>query len=354
MNKAKYFALFSEDAKIINDIVTEPSDRLAIFDQILAYMTGQTPADISGVAAFAWASIKQKQEHGEEVRAARAVAGAKGGQAGVGVSRNVGNQHAASAEANKSKSIANQKQNEANNSNQKQINSLLYSTLQDSTLQNNTIQNNTSNTPSIPHGGKVCEKTDYDSLFDTFWKSYPRKVAKSNAQKAYAKALKSAKDPGALAQTILTALDTHKKLDQWLRDDGKYIPHAATWLNQQRWADEVSPAPTTSPSPATSMTTATHQGLPMTLRERCEDAIWAKLVEVTPDIDRSAWAHYVTEQSSRFVMRIDEALAAQPIHNKEAFVTAMVARDAKYHADKAGEDKHNDALMRDDEWAECE
>ena len=29
---------------------------------------------------------------------------------------------------------------------------------------------------------------------------------------------------------------------QWQRDNGQYIPHPATWLNQGRWDDELTPA----------------------------------------------------------------------------------------------------------------
>ncbi len=27
--------------------------------------------------------------------------------------------------------------------------------------------------------------------------------------------------------------------EQWTKDDGTYIPHPATWLNQECWEDEV-------------------------------------------------------------------------------------------------------------------
>ena len=40
----------------------------------------------------------------------------------------------------------------------------------------------------------------------------------------------------------MRALETQKKSDQWQRDNGAFIPHASTWLNQQRWEDELEPA----------------------------------------------------------------------------------------------------------------
>jgi len=33
----------------------------------------------------------------------------------------------------------------------------------------------------------------------------------------------------------MTALANHIESDQWTRDDGRYIPHPTTWLNQTRY-----------------------------------------------------------------------------------------------------------------------
>lgn len=71
-------------------------------------------------------------------------------------------------------------------------------------------------------------------LFDRFWEAYPKKVAKEAARKAFTKH----KPDEALLNTMLSALETQKASDQWARDNGRYIPHASTWLNQKRWEDE--------------------------------------------------------------------------------------------------------------------
>lgn len=71
--------------------------------------------------------------------------------------------------------------------------------------------------------------------FDIFWKAYPRKVNKKTAIKVWAKL----KPDEPLKQKILSALEIQKKDDQWTRDNGKYIPHPSTWLNQERWNDDV-------------------------------------------------------------------------------------------------------------------
>ena len=67
--------------------------------------------------------------------------------------------------------------------------------------------------------------------FDRFWKSYPRKVSKKTAQKAFAKALKVAS-----ADEIIRAVEEQRGgLDR----DQQFIPHAATWLNAERWTDPL-------------------------------------------------------------------------------------------------------------------
>jgi hypothetical protein len=70
--------------------------------------------------------------------------------------------------------------------------------------------------------------------FDDFWKVYPRKVAKGSAVKAWRSAIKKAPP-----DEITSAAGKYK----W-PDDPKFIPHPATWLNAERWADvEGTPKP---------------------------------------------------------------------------------------------------------------
>lgn len=74
--------------------------------------------------------------------------------------------------------------------------------------------------------------SDYPESFETFWKSYPRKVSKGEAWKSWNK-LKPPLD------IVLKALEDQKLCDQWQKDGGKFIPHPTTWLNGRRWEDEV-------------------------------------------------------------------------------------------------------------------
>lgn len=85
---------------------------------------------------------------------------------------------------------------------------------------------------------RIPSQTKIDDVkqqkFDEFWKVYPRKVGKLAAKKAWGR-IKPA--PG-LYDKILLAVEQQKKNLQWQRDNGQYIPHPSTWLNQGRWDDE--------------------------------------------------------------------------------------------------------------------
>jgi len=78
------------------------------------------------------------------------------------------------------------------------------------------------------------------NYFELLWKEYPRKVGKGKAIKAFNQELKS-KDNGytdeSFTDMLIKAVKAVKASEQW--KDIRYIPHPATWLNEQRWLDEV-------------------------------------------------------------------------------------------------------------------
>ncbi len=87
-----------------------------------------------------------------------------------------------------------------------------------------------------PERGPLAEASE--EVFESFWKLYPRKCGKEPARKAFAKINPS---PELLAQMV-ESLAKHCASTGWTKDDGQFIPHASTWLNQKRWNDEVKPA----------------------------------------------------------------------------------------------------------------
>jgi hypothetical protein len=70
-----------------------------------------------------------------------------------------------------------------------------------------------------------------DDRFADFWEMYPRKIGKAQAQKVWTRITK--KFP---AETILDGL--RSQLPILKEKDTQFIPHASTWLNQERWNDE--------------------------------------------------------------------------------------------------------------------
>lgn len=107
-------------------------------------------------------------------------------------------------------------------------------------IEKNFQYTNTSNTNlNIPRdaqvavsGGNEQTQAAAPEPFDLFWSAYPLKKSKKDARKAFAK-VKAPLD------TLLAALERQKKTPAWTKDGGRYIPYASTWLNGERWEDEV-------------------------------------------------------------------------------------------------------------------
>lgn len=79
---------------------------------------------------------------------------------------------------------------------------------------------------------KASSESSKPSEFDDFWKLYPHKKAKGAARKAYLKARKAV-DHGTLVSAVATQIG-------WGVWSSGFSPHAATWLNDERWSDEPS------------------------------------------------------------------------------------------------------------------
>ena len=67
--------------------------------------------------------------------------------------------------------------------------------------------------------------------FNQFWKAYPKRLGKGDAESSWTKMAPP------LAE-VLTALEWLRSSKDWTRDGGQYIPHPATWLNRKGWQDE--------------------------------------------------------------------------------------------------------------------
>ena len=95
--------------------------------------------------------------------------------------------------------------------------------------------------PSRNHQGTVKVSRIASETFEDFWRVYPRKTDKGKARQAYVKALTKT-DP----ETLKAAAQRFKDLPG---REAKFTPHPTTWLNGERWDDELdAPAQHTPPS----------------------------------------------------------------------------------------------------------
>jgi hypothetical protein len=69
--------------------------------------------------------------------------------------------------------------------------------------------------------------------FDAFWRLYPRRVARKAALRAWQR-LSQADQAAALAALPAHAADWQRRCRS-----AEFIPHAATWLTNARWEDEL-------------------------------------------------------------------------------------------------------------------
>src|SRR5688572_14062117 len=69
--------------------------------------------------------------------------------------------------------------------------------------------------------------------FDDFWRAYPRKQARVEAEKAWRQIV------GERYPYMILAIKRAKETDQWQRNSGQYIPMPASYLRGKRFDDEL-------------------------------------------------------------------------------------------------------------------
>ena len=90
----------------------------------------------------------------------------------------------------------------------------------------------------IPTKENIQKKLLQDALnsaFESFYRAYPKKKARKDAERAWVKL----NPDSSLTASIMTALEKQKASKDWLKDNGQYIPLPTSWLNGKRWEDEV-------------------------------------------------------------------------------------------------------------------
>jgi len=93
---------------------------------------------------------------------------------------------------------------------------------------------------TINKNGKNAEKENNEhthsagSDFELWWKEYPIKVGKKAALKAW----QNAKDKPTVNDMIVQ-LKKQCNQEQWKKENGRFIPNPAKYINEGRWDDEI-------------------------------------------------------------------------------------------------------------------
>jgi hypothetical protein len=93
-------------------------------------------------------------------------------------------------------------------------------------IENENINDNKNNNSNI-------DNNLYFQRFNIFWEKYPKKRDKAKAQKSFLRL----KPSDELLSQMLNAIEQQKRTKQW--QDKEFIPYPSTWLNGERWNDEV-------------------------------------------------------------------------------------------------------------------
>lgn len=101
----------------------------------------------------------------------------------------------------------------------------------------------TSKEPVIESGKEPkkarAKSTDLPDGFPEFWTEYPRKEGRTKALESWGK--RGLDTDLGLRERVMAALARHRISQQWIKDNGQFVPHASTWLNQERYLDDVRP-----------------------------------------------------------------------------------------------------------------
>ncbi len=93
--------------------------------------------------------------------------------------------------------------------------------------------------PKAPQGGRRRNRSPRKApdwkpeRFAGFWEFYPRGENKQRAMNAWDRLQPDDETIDAIAKALVVL----KESDDWQRENGKYIPHASTFLNNARWED---------------------------------------------------------------------------------------------------------------------
>ena len=89
------------------------------------------------------------------------------------------------------------------------------------------------NTISCNENSEIEVLSQKEMWFESFWEIYPKHQDKKKAKQKFLKACTNEKEYKAIMDGLRNVLP------MWAKKDNKYIPMPTTWLNGERWNDEV-------------------------------------------------------------------------------------------------------------------
>lgn len=96
------------------------------------------------------------------------------------------------------------------------------------------IDKNNKNNISCNENSEIEVLDQKEMWFESFWEIYPKHQDKKKAKQKFLKLCTNEKEYKAIMQGLRNVLPV------WAKKDTKYIPMPTTWLNGERWNDEVS------------------------------------------------------------------------------------------------------------------
>jgi hypothetical protein len=90
---------------------------------------------------------------------------------------------------------------------------------------------------NIPTISANAEELDKDLLL-SFWNSAPERARRRSSRKQVAdewKKIKKTDRPD--KETIVNAIETWNKCDDWTKDGGSFVPGLHLWLKNEKWLD---------------------------------------------------------------------------------------------------------------------
>lgn len=125
------------------------------------------------------------------------------------------------------------------------VNWRLYQSNEEEDNRQNNRQNNKEITDRQPTDNRQIKeegkeykelKEDKEKGFERFWELYPSKRKKPVARIAWMNMRVHSEEQYAL---INAAVERYKKTNQWQEENGRYIPDPDTFLQDERWTDEI-------------------------------------------------------------------------------------------------------------------